>query len=299
MFYQNSSPKIPYQPTELLAQPWFTNCCVLLFTLIDLFCLKTLWNQVLTENPLYIWGISLVCAVALDVPLSLVANTQRRYEQNLISVGRRNLITILGLSVFSITFALSLAFRLNTAELTFDVGTGSTLSNTVSSTSLATATGETDTILFLAALFNGMIPLLTSISSFVLSYYSADPLRDELIKAEKDCHKAARTLVELEKEMAKYPDAETITQGLLKQADMQFNEEQATLDSEAVALKLDVRQILAESMNTPEQVETINEDGQRILYSITDYTAGQTQLCLADEARNNLMSNTKVYPFSA
>lgn len=250
------------RPDNIYAKEWFSNIAVLAFVFIDLFCLKVVWNLVQTEDPLYVWCVAFACASALDVPLAIAAISQKRYQQGICTKAERNTILFLSIAVFTVAFAFSFGFRVLTRDLSFDIGTGSTLTNTLVT---GTETGTTDApaILF-ASLFNGVIPLLTSISSFVISYFGSNPVELKLAKLEKERIGLQANILEAKKALAETETADQHCEGLIARENDLYSEFIDQLDADALALKELVRIILMEKLGTPEDVTAMSKSGDRL-----------------------------------
>ncbi len=168
--------KLMHKGDSIYCSPIFSFIAVIAFVAIDLTCLYTVWNTVGTENPLMIIMIAVGCAICLDVPLAIAAQALKAYHQGLMSLKSTLLIFIPSVVAFLVTFVFSVAFRVVTRDISFDVAAGSTLVNNSADAAEAINASENSPIVWWAALYSGIIPFATSLSSFVISYYSFDPL---------------------------------------------------------------------------------------------------------------------------
>ena len=270
--YRSRTQRIDYinKPDNLYAKDWFGKLAVWGFVIIDLLCLKTVWNLVQTEDALYVWSIALACAVALDVPLAIAANAVKRYSQGLCSKKEMLLISFMSVSVFAIAFAFSFGFRILTRDLTFSVGSGDMLVNTVSGAGIGIegvsnteSSTEKQAILY-AALFNGVIPLLTSLSSFVISYFAYNPVGMKLAKLEKERVGIQTNILEVNQWLAELSDVKAHASTLIfREEDLQAAFEQQ-LDADAYKLKQMVRVLLMEKLGTAEGVTAMTEAGKEL-----------------------------------
>lgn len=254
--------KIVNGPDNIYAKAWFSNIAVLMFVFIDLFCLKVVWNLVQTEDPLYVWCIAFACAAALDVPLAIAAIVQKRYQQGLCEKSERNIVISLSIAVFAVAFVFSFIFRVVTRELSFDIGTGTTMMN-----ALETGVKEDNTnapaILF-AALFNGVIPLLTSISSFVISFFGYSPLDMKLTDLERERVELQSNILEVKRALAETETPEENCTALIERENELYSAFMDQLDADALELKQLVRTILMEKLGTPEGVTAMTDSGDRL-----------------------------------
>lgn len=155
----------------------------LIFVAIDFVCLYTVWNTVQTESSTLVRLLAVGCAICLDVPMAIAALALKRYFQKLLNKKQAMIIAIASVSVFFIAFVFSLCFRVVTKDLTFEVGGASTMTNSVSGAVFVN--DESKNTILIAALFNGVIPLCTSIASFVITFFASDPLKEILFKLER------------------------------------------------------------------------------------------------------------------
>lgn len=261
------------KPDNMYAKAWFANLAVAAFVFIDLFCLKVVWNLVQTEDPLYVWCVAFACAAALDVPMAIAAIAQKRYQQGMYSKQERNIVVFLSIAVFVVAFVFSLGFRVLTRDLSFDIGTGSTMTNTMATTAVETDTDNS--AVWFAALFNGVIPLLTSISSFVVSYFGCDPLGMKIVKLEKERIGLQSNILEGEKALAEVGTVEEHCRALIARENDLYAGFMQRLDADALEMKQLVRVLLMEKLGTPEDVTTMTESGAKLMeqYEMSDAPA--------------------------
>jgi hypothetical protein len=250
------------RPDNIYARAWFSNIAVLAFVFIDLFCLKVVWNLVQTEDPMYVWCVAFACAAALDVPLAIAAIALKRYQQGLCTKAECNIILILSIAVFATAFVFSFAFRVLTRDLSFDVGTGATLTNTLAS-GTETDDSNVSTILF-ASLFNGVIPLLTSISSFVISYFGCNPVDMKLAALEKERIELQANILEAKRALAETETAAEHCKGLIAREKDLFAAFLDTLNADEKWMKQVVRVVLMKILNSPEEVTAMIESAEEL-----------------------------------
>lgn len=247
----------------IYACSWFSNLAVLAFVFVDLFCLKVVWNLVQTEDPLFIWCVAVACAVALDVPLAIAGIVMKRYDQGLCNKKEKNIILILSVTVFAVAFIFSFVFRLYTRDLSFDIGTGSTLANTLEVTT--TDSDVENPSIIVAAAFNGVIPLLTSISSYVISYFGYDPLGMKIFKLETERVRLQSNILEAERALAQAETSEEYCRSLLARENDMYYTFQERLMSDGIELKQLVRILIMEKQKTPEEVTGIARNGEELI----------------------------------
>lgn len=250
------------KPDNIFANELFGDLTVFVFVLIDFVCLRVVWNLVQTENPFFINCIAVACAAALDVPLAIAAKVLKKYNQGLYDRQEKNLVMILSIAVFTVAFVFSFCFRVFTKDLSFAIDTGETLTNTLS------AAGETDTgggtSILVAALFNGVIPLLTSIASFVISFFGYDPLNIKLGRLKKGRIGLQANIHEAEKALAQTSTADQYCNELIAREEDLYQEFMNQLDADALALKQMVRVLIMKKLGTPEYVSAVSKDGTKL-----------------------------------
>jgi len=262
------------RPDTVYARMWFSNFAVLIFVCIDLFCLKVVWNLVQTESPVFVYCLAFACAAALDIPLAIAAVTLKKYMQGLCGKQEKNIILAISVAVFVVAFAFSFGFRFITKDLSFDIGTSSTLTNTLAS-SQEDAQGSSIAVVF-AALFNGIIPLLTSLSSFVLSFFSYDPIKIKLVKLEEEKIALQANILEAEKGLAQTEATDRHCAELVAREEDLFSQFINRLDADGAELKQLVRVILMEKLDSSESVTAMYRSGEKIAKgSTSSVTPGQ------------------------
>ncbi|MCD8133037.1 MAG: hypothetical protein LUE19_04180 [Clostridiales bacterium] len=253
-----------YRARNLFENKCFCNLCIAGFMAIDLLCFKTLWNLTMTASPVYVWMVSLGCAAALDLPLAVAAVFVKRCRQGDVEKPERNLILILAIAAFGIAFVLGFFFRLNTAYLSFDIASASTLANTVSTAVVDTDT-ESSAVVRTAAMFNAMLPLLTSLSSFILSYVSTvDREEEELARMEKERLMLQKQIAETNAVISECEDPESYGEALAAQTKDIYDIHQMGLDDLSRGLKEEVRLMLMLEMETPEDLTNLAKAGRTI-----------------------------------
>lgn len=250
-----------YSPGSVYEMNLFASLAVFVFVIIDFYCLKVVWNLVQLEDPFYINAIALACAIALDVPLAIAAIALKKYDDGFIPKKDRNLILILSIAVFSIAFVFSFAFRIVTKDLSFEIGTASTMTETLASTD---ATSSDSTAIWVAAMFNSVIPLLTSLSSFVISYFSCNLIVKKLLKYEKERIGLQSNCVDAEKALTEMEGSKEYNDRLIKREKELYKEFMDELDTQALLLKQRVRVIIMEKLNNPEDITALSRSSESL-----------------------------------
>lgn len=236
---------------------------VLACVVIDFYIHYVKWNLVQMESPIFVCMAAFACAVALDVPLAVGGVVLKRYHQGVCSKKENNLVMGLAIAVFLVAFACSFGFTLVTRDVVFTMGTGGTITNTVTS-SAQEAENETEHIgILVAAIYNSVLPLLTSLASFLISYFSYAPLKQKLMKYEKEKIGIQNNLLEAEKAMAEADDE--YCERLIARENDKYAEMKKQIQAENTYLKELARMIMIEKMATPQENDNIGRNGREVL----------------------------------
>lgn len=253
------------KPDDIYAKKWISVMFVIVFLCIDFFCLKSLWNSVQTENMEFVMCLALACALSLDVPLAIAACSLKKYNQGLCGKKEKNMIMILSIALFAITFVFNFGFRIFTKDLTFSTESSSLVVDTQAA-EIAESGTDTITILF-AALYCGVIPLLTSICSFLISYWGYDPLGQRKKRLEKGRISLQANIHEAEKALAETSGAKQYCNELITREEDLYQEFMNQLDADALALKQMVRVLIMKKLGTPEYVSAMSKEGAKLAQS--------------------------------
>lgn len=251
-----------HKPDNIYANSLLSNMLVLIFVLIDFFCISILWNFVQTENPEFILFISCACAISLDVPLAIAAVAIKKYHHGISSRNEAMIITIISVIIFVIAFVFSFMFRIVTKDYTFVIEDSSAVVDSVNYT-VVDSTKENISIWF-AALFNGIIPLLTSLSSFVISYFSYSPVEKKIKRLETERVKLQSNVLEADKALVQSEDAVTHCNALLARENDLYFEFISKLDAENQTLKQLARLVIMEKLRTADDVSSLTDSAKSI-----------------------------------
>ncbi len=244
---------------------WLVNILVFACVCVDLYCIKVLWNLVMEEDYIFVWMSAAACAVALDVPLAIAGNEVKRCQQGLCSRAERNAVLILAGIIFAIAFVGSFLFRVDTRELTYSVGTAGNLVNTMAAGSAASGAESGGSSVLMAAVYGGIIPLLTSLVSFVVSYLAYDPLGCRLQRLEKERVGLQSNILEAEKALAEAETTEEYCRGLIARENDLFRIFMSRLDADALELKQVTRVLVMEKQKNPDEVTAVSREAAELM----------------------------------
>lgn len=250
-----------FKPDSIYEGATLSYIVTLLFVLIDYVCLYTVWNTVQTESANLVRLLSLGCAVCLDVPMAIAAIALKKYHQGLCSKNSAKIIAIASIVTFAITFIFALCFRMVTKDLTFDVSAGGTMTNTLATQN---ESSEGSGSVLVAALFCGFIPLCTSIGSFVISYFGADPLKQKIYSLNKEKIAIQSQLVDLEKVLIERKQSDSYKAFLLEREKSMFSQFKDECTTAGALLKQATRDAIIEKLQTPDDINVVTESGRKI-----------------------------------
>lgn len=247
---------------SIYASSLVANIATILFVLTDFICLYTVWNTVQTESSLMIALIAIGCAVCLDVPLAIAGNALKSHHQKIKDKSSTMIVLVLAVATFLITFIFAFWFRVETKDLTFDISSGSTLTNTLAETT-AEETNDSNAVI-VAALFNAIVPLCTSIASFVISYFAANPLGMKIARLDKAIITLDSNLAEIEQVCQEGEGIQNYKQYLLAREEDMYQQFCESSEAQGVVRKQAVRFVIMEMLGTPDDITVLTESGDEV-----------------------------------
>lgn len=266
------------KPESVYDSEMLGNVLTLLFVGIDLACLYSVWNGVQTENPITIMLIAIGCAVCLDIPLAIAAHAFAAYKQGISNKSKAYTILIISVVLFVIAFVFTLVFRVINKDV-FDTSSASGLVNTMNSNADIVEQGESDTPkIMIAALFTGVLPLLTSLASFVVNYFSAKPLDKKIAQLKKSKITYESIVAEYEAVLEESETAEGHCSELMAREKDVFEAEKQKVYTESEIAKQNVRlEIMKKIQASPETITQITEESKKLINK-NDYDVSNSQL---------------------
>ena len=151
------------------------------FMVADFVPLNARWTSVQEESYILVGLLAAVSAVCLDLPMYIAGNTVRKFMDGLVNKKRMLSILILALLAFFIVFIPYALFSFSTKESVFQAATPLESSSVLGMNWGATSEGNPLSVTH-AALFSTLLPMATSISSFVSGIVLYKPIDAELDK---------------------------------------------------------------------------------------------------------------------
>lgn len=242
----------------------------LLFTIADAVTLFVLWAEFLAEQSGLFIGILVgVMAICLDIPMSIAGSMIKACTQKLVGMKETVIITALALVAFLIVFIPNGYFRMNTRDQLVSSGDGlegmTYTEEETTETTTAEEEAEDDT-LKPAGWLMVLLPLSTSICSFVCGYQLSDPLDEKLSVLDEQIVDHENYITEMDAELAELGDDQAAYAEQKRQAEQKslasFEE---TIESQGALVKQIVRVLFMEAMNDPDAISRIEENARALL----------------------------------
>lgn len=262
------------KPEAIYARSVASAIAVLIFVAIDMVCLYSVWNKVITENPVMLIMRCLGCAIGLDVPLSIGAMALKYNDQGLKSRRFTNIIFYSSLVAFALTFICFFVFLFSEKELAFDIGSNDNISFDAGETTEATLTDKTPIII--AAIFGGILPLITSISSFVISYFGFDPLRIRIANKERALIKIQESITALEKVLAEAPPENIFADEKRAYEDERYSLHKSYIDAIEDNLNVTASMAVANQVGTVQAVSASTDQELGFIRDVPDIDSSNT-----------------------
>ena len=155
------------KPENIYKRRSLSAIATLVFVATDFTCLYTMWrDSMAAANAILVMLTCVAMAVLLDEPLAIAAHSIRGYEQGIVEKRDVKKVVAFSIASFLTVFLPNIAFRFVTIE-------------TVMMEDLDRNT------LLAAAVFLSVLPLATSFGSFVITYFSSNPLADMIFFKEE------------------------------------------------------------------------------------------------------------------
>lgn len=249
------------RPSSIMESNIVCYLFIALFALADYCCLSISWNTVQTSSPGVITLLALSCAVCLDVPMAIAGVAFKSYRQGLKSKKDMLIILSLSIAVFALVFIFSFLFKIETRTASFEEANSA--GGLVNSLAAQTNPEDSKSIL-IAALFSAVLPLATSIASFVIALRSSNPKKTKLNRLERKKKKIEGHLVDIEQTLVEEENIKKNAVTLIeRERDLfrQFVEE--VIMVEGIRIQA-ANQALQEHINNPDAVSLLSEYGTEV-----------------------------------
>ncbi len=234
------------KPENIYKRRCLSAIATLVFVATDFTCLYTMWrDSMAAANAILVMLTCVAMAVLLDVPLAIAAHSIRGYEQGIVEKRDVKKVVAFSIASFLTVFLPNIAFRFVTIE-------------TVMMEDLDRNT------LLAAAVFLSVLPLATSFGSFVITYFSSNPLADMIffkeeakIRIETNIEEAHECLSQVGSHL------EYLNAVLAREEDAYANAVNAN-DMAAANTKQIARLVVAQKLNNPDDINVAIKSGKEV-----------------------------------
>lgn len=237
-----------------------------LFVIIDYFCLNSTWTTVDngSSSSTMITLLSLGCAVILDLPMAIAGLVAKMASEKMCKKRDAKLVIALAITCFALVFIAQIFFRYVTRGDTFGATSSTLLEADEVSSNLS------DTKVVTAALFAGIIPICTSIASFVITYFSSHPLKNKVFRIKKKIISVEANIIELKQCITEAGNACEHLKFLLAHETDAYNTFVDKVKSEGALRKQEVRNAIFERLSDPQQIAIIENTSSFVNEDVID-----------------------------
>lgn len=232
------------------------------FVAIDSFCCYSCWNAAQTQSiPMNVL-MTVGCALTLDVPPMFCAYALTMYKQGMLSKSKAKVILIATIAVVSLVLCGYFAFRIVTKDLIFDHISSGGMTNAVAQGTEST-TQNNNSNLF-PAIYSGILPLATSVTSFIVTYLTASPLKDRIFKFRKAKVTTEANISDLKMAIAEAEDVHSYSDYLIAREDDLYIHFLDALEAQKIVLKQIARVVIMEKLSNPDAVNELAASGHTL-----------------------------------
>ncbi len=229
---------------------------------IDSFCCYSCWNAAQTQSVTMNILMTVGCALTLDIPPMFCAYALTMYKQGMLPKSKAKVITIGTIAVVSLVICGYFAFRIVTKDLIFDGASSGGITNAVAQGNEST-TQNSNSNLF-PAIYSGILPLATSITSFIVTYLTASPLKDRLHKLRKAKITTEANIADLNMAIAEAEDINSYSDYLIAREDDLYAHFLDELEAQKIVLKQIARVVIMEKLSNPDAVSELADTGHAL-----------------------------------
>ena len=234
----------------------------LIFVCVDSYSCYSCWNAAQTQSITMNILMTVGCALTLDVPPMLCAYALVKYKQGMLSKSKAKVITIGTIAVVLLVICGYFAFRIVTKDLIFDNAVSGGITNAAAQ-GTGNTTQNSNSNLF-PAIYSGIIPLATSITSFIATYLTASPLKDRIHKLRKAKIATEANMADLNMAIAEAEDVTSYSDYLIAREDDLYAHFLDELEAQKIVLKQIARVVIMEKLSNPDAVSELAESGHTL-----------------------------------
>ncbi len=236
----------------------FLNIATLLFIITDSVCLYTAFNCLMTENPVLLVVMVIAAAIVLDVPPAISGRRLKAYYQQLSD--KKSAFASIGLSVLSVSFVMIFYFimKVLTRDMVFDANSNASLINSVANTTQGITDSSSDKIVLFASLFQAVLPIGTSLASFLMAFIS-NPLGDRIYRLKKAKITAEANMIDLQVAMAEAEARDSYCEFLIAREKDNYNNFLDSTNCQSLTVKNVAALVVMEKVKSSEDITSITD----------------------------------------
>jgi len=267
------------------------NILLIAFILTDTVCFYSMWNVIITENPLMLILIAVSVAIVVDVPMAIAGVVMAQSRDGLRNKKEANIIAIGCLVTFLLAFTLSLLLRIATKDQTISISESG--AGLVSNMVQAGTTAESESpVSLIAAIFLAAIPCCTSAASYLVSLSVTDCISERIKRLECERIGIQSHMTELQQALNECESIDTEIEHLSNREKALYDEFNAELSAMVANVKETSRLVMMEKLGDPDSISQITESalaiGKEAEPSIVspqvDQSTSSRSLCSAEDA---------------
>lgn len=233
----------------------------IMFIAIDSFCCYSCWNAAQTQSMTMNILMTVGCALTLDLPPMFCAYALKKYKQGLLPKKTAMIITGGGIAVVALVICGYFAFRIVTKDLIFDNASSGAITNAVA---VSADTSQSSNSNLFPAIYSGILPLATSITGFIVTYLTVDPIKDRIHKLRKAKITTEANISDLKMAIAEAEDASSYSDYLIAREDDLYTHFLDELEAQKIVLKQIARVVIMEKISNPDAVSELADTGHAL-----------------------------------
>ena len=272
------------RPESIFSSSPLANILLLAFILTDAVCFYSMWNVIISEEPLLLIMLALSIAMVVDIPMAIAGVVMAQARDGLRDRKEAKAIALGCLATFLLAFSLSLVLRIVTKDHTISISSSD--SGLVDMMTAEKNSSEDSAIPLCAAIFLAAIPCCTSAASYLVSLAVSSCLSDRIkdLECERICIQAHIT--ELQQALAERMDVDAEIGNLIDRENALYDEFNAELTAMVVGVKETARLLMMEKLGDPESISSITESAEAVRER-AQHTAKTNRTCLARQKQLN------------
>ena len=242
-----------YRPESGWEHPVMSFLVMFVCASLDFIMFKQLFASFLYDKPWIQWVALTGLLIGFDVaPIYLGRSTKKRSQ----GLGRNKAVAVVMGCAFALAAAAYFSLRIvmkdqvlpNLQEMTTSIFGDVSLGIPVNKFALP------------YALFSGVLPFVTSLVSFGISFDTANPRNQRLMRLECDQHNLEREMDQIQAALAEYRESGNLQERLSREDDAQYQSAKKMIQEQACEYADYVRIKIMEKLKTPAAANALSKD---------------------------------------